>query len=376
MLSENNADAANIRSPLEQIRFAREILRDEANGILALSDRLGDDFCHAIDLLFHCQGSVLVAGIGKAGLIGQKLAATFASTGTRSHFLHPAEAMHGDLGRIHRDDCLLILSFSGETEEVLRMLPSVLEFGSPIVAMTGNTKSSLARSATVTLDLGPIQEACSLGLAPSTSTTAMLALGDALALVMSRMRQFSPRDFVRFHPGGNLGRRLTSVNEVMRPLAECRVASADLSVREVFTAVHRPGRRTGAIMLVDHHGKLEGIFTDSDLARLLESQRDSALGEPVRNVMTHRPKSVASGASLNDAWDILAGRKISELPVVDDAGRPLGLVDITDVLGLAPPQETLKKKIDAAKKKGTSRVRYDGPQVIPFPHRLPKPPAT
>lgn len=354
--------ATDLRSPLEQIRFAREILREEANAILTLSDRLGDDFCQAIDLLFHCQGSVLVAGIGKAGLVGQKVAATLASTGTRSHFLHPAEAMHGDLGRIHRDDCLLILSFSGETEEVLRMLPSVLEFGSPIVAVTGNTTSCLARSAAVTLDLGPIREACSLGLAPSTSTTAMLALGDALALVMSRMRQFGPRDFVRFHPGGSLGRRLTRVEEVMRPLSECRVASADLLVRDVFTAVQRPGRRTGAIMLVDAAGKLVGIFTDSDLARLLESKRDTAIGEPVRNVMTFHPKAVVSGASLSDAWDILAGRKISELPVVDHAGRPLGMIDITDILGLTPPEETLKKKI-------AEQVQHleEAPRVLTFP---------
>jgi len=362
MLSEQNS-APQVHSPLEQIRLAREILRDEAAAISALSDRLGPEFCQAIDILFHCRGSVLVAGIGKAGLIGQKIVATLASTGTRSHFLHPAEAMHGDLGRIHRDDCLLVLSFSGETEEVLRMLPSILEFGSPIIAMTGNVESSLARSAAVILDLGPIREACSLGLAPSTSTTAMLALGDALALVMSQMRQFGPRDFVRFHPGGSLGRRLTSVDEVMRPLAECRVASADLAVRDVFTTLSRPGRRTGAIMLVDQQGRLEGIFTDSDLARLLESGRDAAIGEPVRNVMTRHPKSVRSGAALSEAWDTLAGRKISELPVLDDQGRPLGLVDITDVLGLSPPQEALRKKIEASRR----AAHDDQPNVIPFP---------
>jgi arabinose-5-phosphate isomerase len=349
-------------APRDQLAFAQEILRSEAAAILSLSDRLGDAFCNAIEILYHCRGSVLVAGIGKAGLIGQKLAATFASTGTRSHFLHPAEAMHGDLGRIHRDDCLLILSYSGETEEVLRMLPSVVEFGTQIVAMTGNTESSLARSAAVALDLGSIREACSLGLAPSTSTTAMLALGDALALVMARMRQFGPRDFVRFHPGGSLGRQLTTVDEVMRPLAECRVAPAALTVREVFTTLSRPGRRTGAIMLVDDHGKLEGIFTDSDLARLLESQRESSLGRPVREVMTRLPKSVRSGASLTEACDLLAGRKLSELPVLDGEGRPLGLVDITDVLGLVPPRETLDRKLAAR------RTRADAPHVIPFPH--------
>jgi arabinose-5-phosphate isomerase len=366
MVSDSLASAGDaageIRTPSEQLALAGEILRSEAAAILSLAERLDRTFPRAIDILFHCRGSVLVAGIGKAGLIGQKVAATFASTGTRSHFLHPAEAMHGDLGRIHREDCLLILSYSGETEEVLRMLPSVLEFGTPIVAMTGNLESPLARSAAVTLDLGSIREACSLGLAPSTSTTAMLALGDALALVMSRMRQFGPRDFVRFHPGGSLGRRLTSVNEVMRPLAECRVASANLTVREVFTTLQRPGRRTGAIMLLDAHGRLEGIFTDSDLARLLESQRDSAIHEPVRSVMTLQPKTVRSGSSLSEAWETLAGRKLSELPVVDEQGRPLGLVDITDVLSLAPPQEALQKKIDSARRRSAS-----SPKLVPFP---------
>ena len=368
MLPNRHFAAVDVQSPLQQVRLAREILRDEASAIVALSDRLGDEFCRAIDVLFHCTGSVLVAGIGKAGLIGQKLVATFASTGTRSHFLHPAEAMHGDLGRIHPDDCLLILSFSGETEEVLRMLPSVLEFGAPIVAMTGNLQSSLARSAKVSLDLGPLREACPLGLAPSSSTTAMLALGDALALVMAQMRQFGPRDFVKYHPGGALGRQLTSVNDVMRPLADCRVASADLTVREVFTTLCRPGRRTGAIMLVDSQGRLEGIFTDSDLARLLESQRDFAIGEPVRNVMTQHPKSIPGGTSLSVAWDLLAGRKISELPVLDEAGRPLGLIDITDVVGFSPPQAALQKKIEAARK-AVPVVRVDEPHVIPFPHR-------
>ena len=278
------AKPASVSSPYtfaERLRTAREILLTEAAAIQSLAERLDDDFCRAVELFYHCRGSVIVSGIGKAGIIAQKLAATFASTGTRSHYLHPAEAMHGDLGKIGRDDCLLLLSYSGETEEILRLLPPLIEFGAPRVAMTSQNSSSLARNATITLELGPLSEACSLGLAPSTSTTAMLALGDALALVLSRMREFTPHDFVRFHPGGSLGRQLTRVDELMRPLAECRVAAAEQTVREVFVALSRPGRRTGAMMLVDEAGCLVGIFTDSDLARLLELGREAAVSETV-----------------------------------------------------------------------------------------------
>jgi arabinose-5-phosphate isomerase len=325
-------------SRFEQLRLAREIVRSEGQALLELSERLGDDFCRAIDYLFHCRGSVIVSGMGKAGLVGQKIAATLASTGSRSHFLHPGEAYHGDLGRVHHDDVLLMLSFSGETEEITRLLASLHAI--PIVAITGQPASTLARHAAVTLDLGPIREACTLGLAPSTSTTAMLALGDALALVMSRMRRFTPHDFVRFHPGGSLGRKLAKVDEVMRPLDECRLAEETRTVREVLVAVSRPGRRTGAVMLTNRQGLLTGIFTDSDLARLLETRRYESIDRPVREVMTHSPRRISSGSGMNLALEILADRKISELPVIDADGRPIGLIDITDVVGLLPRDAT------------------------------------
>jgi arabinose-5-phosphate isomerase len=277
---------------------------------------------------------VIVSGMGKAGLIGQKIAATLASTGTRSHFLHPAEAIHGDLGRIHTDDAVLILSFSGRTEEVVRLLPSLTHFRVPVVAITGRTDSPLARQATVVLDLGSIEEACPLKLAPTTSTTAMLAVGDALAIVLSRLRQFSADDFARYHPGGNLGRRLTRVEDAMRPLAECRLASDRDTLRRALAEQSRPGRRTGAIMVTDAEGKLAGIFTDSDLARLLEANREAALDGPLVDVITRQPASVAVGTSLATACDLLSRRKISELPVVNDLGQPVGLIDITDVVGI------------------------------------------
>src|SRR5262245_24239052 len=177
--------------PSGQLNYARQIITMEARALDSVAARLDEAFCRAVDLVYRCSGSVIVSGIGKAGLVGQKLAATLASTGSRSHFLHPAEAIHGDLGRIHRDDVVLMLSQSGETEEVVRLLPSINQMGSALVAVTGRPKSRLGLAATAVIDLGPLQEACSLGLAPSTSTTAMLAVGDALALVVSRMRNFS-----------------------------------------------------------------------------------------------------------------------------------------------------------------------------------------
>lgn len=346
-------------SRFEQLRLAREILRTEGQALLSLADRLGDDFCRAVDVLFHCQGSVIVSGMGKAGLVGQKIAATLASTGTRSHFLHPAEAIHGDLGRVHHEDVILMLSFSGETDEVTRLLPSLRTI--PLVAITGKPHSTLGRKAAVTLDLGPIREACTLGLAPSTSTTAMLALGDALALVLSRMRSFGALDFVRFHPGGSLGRKLAQVDDLMRPLAECRVAREDQTVRDVFVNVSRPGRRTGAIMLTDEHGVLTGVFTDSDLARLLETRRDPCIDGPVREVMTQRPRTVRSGTAMGEALEILTARKISELPVIDADGRPCGMLDITDVVGLLP------RDISSAESTAAdSPHEFEGPATVPL----------
>jgi arabinose-5-phosphate isomerase len=322
-----------------QLELARAILIAEANSVLALADRLGDDFCRAVQAIASSRGAVIVTGMGKAGLVGQKITATLASTGTRSHFLHPAEAIHGDLGRVHRDDVLLVLSYSGETEEVTRILPPLKKLAASLIAITGQPRSTLGRLADVTLDLGPLREACPLGLAPSASTTAMLALGDALALVLSSLRGFAEEDFARFHPGGSLGRKLAKVEEVMRPLAECRVANETQSVRATLIAQQRPGRRTGAVMVVGGEGTLSGIFTDSDLARLLERKQDTAIDGPIADVMTKNPTTVVTGMLLSAACEILAERKISELPVVDDALRPLGLIDITDIVGATDTSE-------------------------------------
>lgn len=326
-------------SPFEQLRHGRKIVELESRALADLVGRLDGRFSQAVQLLHDCRGSVIVSGMGKAGLVGQKIMATLASTGTRAHCLHPAEALHGDLGRIHRDDLMLILSQSGETEEVVRLLPSLSELALRVIAVTARADSTLGRAATVTIELGPLAEAGELGLAPSTSTTAMLAVGDALALVTSRMRGFGREDFARFHPAGSLGQKLSKVEQIMRRLDQCRLADDSQTVREVLVAVSLPGRRTGAVMLVDAAGRLSGIFTDSDLARLFEQRRDPQLDRSVRQVMTANPLAVGIGAMTTDAVEMMAKRKISELPVVDAEGRPAGLIDITDVLNLLPKEQ-------------------------------------
>jgi len=348
MTSHASNDSLDSRA---QIDMGRTILCREAQTLQALAGGLGEEFCRAVGILMKCDGCVLVTGMGKAGLIGQKIMATLASTGTPSHFVHPSEALHGDLGRFRQGDCAIVLSNSGATNEIVRLLPSLQAMDVPVIGVTSNAASPLARQATVTLELGATDEACSLGLAPSTSTTAMLALGDALALVTSRMRGFTREDFARFHPGGSLGVQLAKATEYMRPLGECCVAADSMSLRDIYAGSQRPPRRSGAILLTGSQGQLTGVFTDSDLARLFERKQDTAIDRPIREVMTARPITVAADALLVDAIKTLVSRKISELPVVDRAERPVGLIDITDVLGLLPnqldsPAESSKKPAD------------------------------
>lgn len=323
-------------SQFDQLREARDILRMEAEALLEVSRRLDAGFCAAVDLLLNCTGSVIVCGMGKAGLIGQKLTATLSSTGTRAHFMHPAEAVHGDLGCLHAQDVLLALSNSGETDEISALIPTVKRLGIPIIAMTASDRSTLGQAADVRILLGRLKEAGPWGLAPSTSTTAMLAVGDALALVVARQRGFTPQQFAVFHPAGSLGRQLKRVTEIMRPREALRLAQASQTVREVFVTAPRPGRRAGAVLLLDDEGSLAGLFTDSDLARLMEQRRDSALDRPISEVMTVNPLTLKTTAMFADVVALLSERKISEIPVVDEQGVPAGMIDITDVIGWLP----------------------------------------
>ena len=345
---------------------AKQILKDEVTALNRLAEGLDATFVKAVERLENCGGCVVVTGIGKAGIVGQKISASLSSTGTPSYFLHPSEAVHGDLGCIRSNDVVLILSYSGETDEVTRLLPCFKETAAATVAITSDNHNTLARSVDVSLSIGRHREACALGLAPTSTTTLMMALGDALALVVSERKGFTKSQFAKFHPAGSLGRQLMNVKEVMRPLVQCRVASENKTVRQVFVQVSRPGRRTGAIMLTDTSGRLTGIFTDSDLARLLEQSGNEPLDQPVASVMSRRFQTIDDGSRLPAALRILSEFKISELPVIDGLGNPVGMIDITDVL---EDFSTLPLHLDQPPRK-PSTDPSDGPRILSMRARL------
>ncbi len=329
-----------------RLDYARRVLRAEAAGLELVARRLDDSFLRAVDLLLRVTGEgagrVAVTGAGKSADVGVKIAGTLNSTGARAYFLDATKAVHGDLGMVHPDDAVLVLSHSGESEEIVRLLGPLRPLARALIALTGNASSTLARKADVAVVYGPLEEVCPLGLAPSASTTAMIALGDALAFVLSRERDFSHEDFARFHPAGSLGRKLLKVDAAMRAGSELRVAPATDTVRSVFARARQRGRRTGAVMLIDADGRLCGLFTDSDLARLIESRRDEALDRPIAEVMTRDPLTAALGTRVLDAVEVLRRHKISELPVVDAAGRPVGLLDVTDLIGAFPAEAAVR----------------------------------
>jgi arabinose-5-phosphate isomerase len=333
------ADAASGGADFDRLDYARQIIRAESAALEQIAQRLDSTFLDVIDLIASCRGRIAVTGTGKSADVGQKIAGTLNSMGTRAYVLDATRALHGDLGMIHPEDIVLVLSYSGESEEIVRLLGPLRDLARSIIALTGNAASTLARRADLALVVGPLQEACPLGLAPSTSTTAMIAVGDALAFVLSRMREFSREDFARFHPAGALGRKLLKVEAIMRRGRELRLARCDDTVRQVLTRARLQGRRTGAVMLTDAEGRLCGLFTDSDLARLFEAHRDDAIDRPIREVMTANPLMAKAGTRVLDAVEIIRQHKISELPIIDDDGRPIGLIDITDLIGLVSTEE-------------------------------------
>ena len=324
---------AGIGSPSsERLARAAEVIRLEAETIAGLIDHLDAGFDEAVGRILGCEGLVIVTGVGKARLVGTKLSATLASTGTPSIALHPTEALHGDLGRIRPTDLLLVLSNSGETEEVKALLPHVRRIGAGVIALTGAPGSSLGRLADCVLDIGRVSEACPLGLAPTASTSAMIALGDALAMVVLAERGFSREDYARYHPGGSLGRRLMRVHEVMRKGEELPLVAAAHSVRQVMLAMSRTPGRPGAALVVDEQKRLHGIFTDGDLRRLLEDGEVDHLDAPVERSMGKNPKTVSPEALVDDAERLLREHKIDQIAVVDDAGHAVGLIDVQDLL--------------------------------------------
>jgi len=318
----------------EDPRLARaaEVIRLEARTIANLEPLLDARFTAAVERIVACEGMLVVTGMGKAGLVGAKISATFASTGTPSLSLHPAEAMHGDLGRIRPADLLLALSNSGETAEISGLIPRARAIGAGVIAMTGAPESTLGRLADCVLDIGRVDEACPLGLAPTASTSAMLALGDALAMVVLSERGFSREDYARFHPLGALGRKLMKVREVMRQGEELPLVPAGTKITDVLLTMSRTKGRPGAAILVAPDGSMAGLFTDGDLRRVIEQHGVGRLDDPVDEVMTRKPMVVHPEHLLEDAERLLRERKLDQVPVVDDDGRPIGLLDVQDLL--------------------------------------------
>ena len=312
------------------------VIQAEASAVSAMEQAVTDDFEHSVRLILDCPASLLMTGVGKAGHIARKLSATFSSTGTPSHFLAPTDAVHGDLGCVRAGDVVMILSASGESDEITRVLSIVKKLGHKVIAVTCSRSSSLGRHADYVLEMGRIEEACPLRLAPSASTTAMLALGDALALTVMKLRRFSSKDFALYHPAGQLGRKLISVGEAMTfKLGETLAVAPDgLTVGEVLKQVSTIKRRSGAVVLVDSDGKLSGIFTDGDLRRLLTNDPANATTCPIREVMGRTPKHVHADQLASEAMALMHQHRIDELPVVNDKHEPVGLIDIQDLVVL------------------------------------------
>lgn len=326
------------RGQAESVRpFAKTVIGAEAAAVASLAlHAVNESFDRAVALIIGCQGAVLTSGIGKAGHVARKLSASFSSTGTPSHFLNPAEALHGDLGSVRKGDVVIVLSYSGESDEILRMLSVVKKLGHPVISITATNANALARHSDVVLTLGRIEEACPLGLAPSASTTAMMALGDALFLSVMKVRQFTAEDFAIYHPAGQLGRKLIKVREAMtfRLGENLPVASDRLTVGQVLHEVSTLKRRSGAVILVNEQGAVSGIFTDGDLRRVFTDDDGSALRRPIRQVMTPNPKRIHGDALASEAIAMMRPHRIDELPVVDDADKPIGLIDIQDLVVL------------------------------------------
>jgi len=319
-----------------EARLARaaEVIRLEADTLSRLEASLDGRFSEAVDLILEGAGQVVVTGMGKAGLVGQKISATLASTGTPSFYLHPAEALHGDLGRLRPGDVVLALSNSGETAEVNAIVPVARKIGAQVIAMTGKPASTLGKLADTVLEIGDIEEACPHKLAPTASTSAMLALGDALAMVVLSERAFTREDYALFHPSGSLGRRLMQVREVMRQGEELPLVDQDARIDSVLiTMTHTPGR-PGAALVTDGDGKLVGIFTDGHVRRMLEAGDLTHLHAPVREFMGAEPKTIGPDALIEEAQRLLQEFHIDQVPVLDEDGRAVGLLDVQDLLDI------------------------------------------
>lgn len=312
------------------IKKAKEVIAIEAKAVKALTKRIDARFTKAVDVIAKCGGRVVVTGMGKTGIIGRKIAATLSSTGTPSIWMHAAEAIHGDLGQVTRNDVVIVISTSGESDEIKRLLPLVKKIRSKIIALTGNINSTLAQYSDIVLDVSVEKEGCPLGLAPMASTTATLAMGDALAACLIVRKKFKKENFAFFHPGGALGRRLLlKVEDIMRRGAHYPRVNEDMVVKDVLLAITKA--RCGSACVMDKKGKFVGIFTDGDLRRHIETD-DRLLQRRVCEVMTSKPTTVSKDKLAVEALQILQEKKIDEIPVMDEKGKLMGLLDVQDLL--------------------------------------------
>lgn len=317
----------------EMLKHAQDVLRMEAEAVLELVPRIDANFAAAVEMILQCPGRTVITGMGKSGIIGRKMAATLASTGTPSFYLHPAEGIHGDLGMVTAGDVVIALSNSGETGEVLNILPSLRRIGAKIIAMVGNDASTLAKNADVVLNVGVSKEACPLGLAPTSSTTAALAYGDALALALLQRHHFTASQFAIFHPGGSLGRRLLlTVGDIMHSGEENPVVVGETTVQEALFVITDKG--LGAVSVIDADGVMQGVLTDGDIRRGLSKGVDF-LQRPVTELMTKQPKTITKDKLAAQALHIMESnhpKPITVLPVIDADNKVIGLLHMTDLV--------------------------------------------
>ncbi|MFH1856224.1 MAG: KpsF/GutQ family sugar-phosphate isomerase [Candidatus Omnitrophota bacterium] len=318
------------------VKRAKEVIDIEIRAIKVLKERINKDFLKAVDLIAACGGKVIVTGIGKPGMIARKISATLSSIGVPSIFLHPAEAIHGDLGMVSKKDVIIALSNSGETEEIIRPIATIKKIGAVIICICGNKKSTLAKESDYFIDVTVEMEACPLGLAPTASTTAMLVMGDALAMSVLDKKGIKKEDFAFYHPGGSLGKKLLKIEEIMRKGDDLPIVKEDETVKDVLLEITRA--RTGCACIVDKKGKLTGIFTDGDLRRNLEKE-PNLISFKVKQVMTPNPLTIEKGSLAGDALNMIKEMKIDEVPVVDKQHRPVGLIDVQDFIKIGFIQE-------------------------------------
>jgi arabinose-5-phosphate isomerase len=324
-MGNNNKTTGN-----RTISIAKEVIRKEAQAIFDLENKINHEFVQAVNLLATCKGRVIISGMGKSGIIGRKIAATLTSTGTSAMFLHPAEGMHGDLGAVHKDDVIICISKSGDTSELFQIFPVLKRIGVPIISIVGNRRSRIAERSDIVLDVSVKEEACPFNLAPTSSTTAALVMGDALAVALLEKRNFNSEDFSMFHPGGSLGKKLSmKIDDIMFTGDRIPKVNEDLPLEKVIFEI--TSKRFGSTCVINQNDKLTGIITDGDVRRLVEKTKD-IWNLTAKDVMSKFPKTVKTGVMASEALKLMTDFSIMQVIIVDEENRPKGIVHIHDLL--------------------------------------------